>query len=131
MVKPHFLLPLLREPEAPWTLVHVPSGEVLVDRLHTAFDSASRREGLLTQQTWPRGSGLIIAPCQAVHTVGMRFPIDVVFVDKAGTIVKVRRDVRPWRIAVAVTAFATIELIAGSLNAGVGVGDTLSLSAAT
>jgi len=127
MVRRHFLSPLLCEPEAPWTLVHAPSGQVLVDRLHTAFDSASRREGLLTQNTWPRGAALIIAPCQAVHTVGMRFPIDVVFVDKAGTIVKVRRDVRPWRIAVAVTAFATIELLAGSVNASIGVADRLAL----
>jgi uncharacterized membrane protein (UPF0127 family) len=124
-------VPMLREPDAPWTLVHVPSRQVLVDRLHTAFDSASRRAGLLAKDRWPRGAGLIIAPCQAVHTVGMRFAIDVLFVDRAARVVKVRERVRPWRIAGALTAFAVVELPAGSLQGTVRTGDVLTLVAGT
>lgn len=124
----HFLAPLLREPEDRWRLVHDRTGQVVADRLQTAFDSASRRTGLLAQSSWPPGSALIIAPCQAVHTVGMRFAIDVLFVDRGGRVVKVRERVRPWRMAAALTAFAAIELPAGALAGAVRTGDVLSVS---
>ena len=127
LVKPHFLQPLLRQPDVHWTLVHVQGGAVLARQLSTAFDSASRREGLLKQKEWPAGAALVIAPCQAVHTVGMRFAIDVMFVDRSGRVVKVRERMPPWRIAGAMRAFATIELPAGTLNGNVRIGDTVAV----
>lgn len=128
-MKPHFLAPLLRAPQASWSLVESGSGRTVATTVRTAFDSASRREGLLKQSEWPAGSALIIAPCQAVHTVGMKFAIDVVFVDRAGRVVKVRERVRPFRIAGALSAFATIELPAGDLGGALRPGDTLALRA--
>lgn len=126
-MRKHFLAALLRQPDATWRLAHEPSGAVLASRVRTAFDSASRREGLLKQDAWPPGSALIIAPCQAVHTVGMRFAIDVVFVDRAGSVVKVREQVVPWRIAGALSAFAAIELPAGTVAGRLGRGDRVRL----
>ena len=126
----HFLSPLLRSGDAPWTLVHEETGRVLADRLHTAFDSASRRSGLLGEVTWPAGSALVIAPCQAVHTIGMRFPIDVMFVDRDGRIVKARRGLGPWRMAAAWRAFAAVELSVGSVTDGLRVGDRVRLALA-
>lgn len=123
------LAPLLRDPGVPWTLVHASSGRVLATTVRGAFDSASRREGLLKQVAWPEGSALIIAPCQAVHTVGMHFPIDVLFVDRAGLVVKVRERVPPWRMAGAFRAFATIELPAGTLAGQVRPGDVVTIQA--
>ena len=128
-MKAHFLVPLLRQPDACWHLVNGRTGQAVATRLHTAFESASRREGLLKQAAWPQGAALIIAPCQAVHTVGMKFAIDVVFVDRAGGVVKVRERVRPRRATGALRAFATIELPAGSLDGALRPGDTLALVA--
>jgi hypothetical protein len=96
--------------------------------LHTAFDSASRRAGLLQQSAWPVGSALIIAPCQAVHTMGMRFAIDVLLVNRVGRVVRVRERVGSWRVVIALTAFAAIELAAGTLAGSVHAGDALSVS---
>jgi uncharacterized membrane protein (UPF0127 family) len=127
-VKAHFLAPLVRSGRERWTLVHRPSGRVIAGELHTAFDSASRRSGLLPQSAWPMGSGLIIAPCQAVHTVGMRFAIDVLLVNRVGRVVRVRERVRPWRIVAALTAFAAIELPAGTLAGTVRAGDELTVT---
>ena len=127
-MKNHFLQPLLRQPDLHWTLVHGKDGRVLATRLSTAFDSAARREGLLKQDAWPAGAALVIAPCQAVHTVGMRFAIDVLFVDRAGRVVKVRERMVPWRMAGALRAFATIELPAGTLSGVVRAGDTVTLA---
>ena len=82
----------------------------------TAFDSKSRRTGLLGRDSLAEGSALIIAPSQAIHTFSMRFAIDVAFVSKDGRVLKVRQAVPPRRIAVALRAFAVIELPAGALE---------------
>ena len=128
---PHFLAPLVRTGGEGWALVHGPTGRVIAADLHTAFDSASRRTGLLRQPAWPIGSALIIAPCQAVHTVGMRFAIDVLLVDRAGRVVRVRERVGPWRIVAALRAFAAIEVPAGTIAGTVRAGDAVSVTRAT
>ena len=96
-------------------LENVSTQRVIAEQLLTAFDSASRRQGLLGRDSLPGGSALIIAPSNAVHTFFMRFPIDILFVRRDGHVIKVRSAVRPWRIAASLRAFAVIELPAGSL----------------
>ena len=59
---------------------------------------------------------MIIAPTTAVHTFGMRFPIDIAVVTQDGRIVKSRSDVPPFRIVAALRGFAVIELPAGTLH---------------
>ena len=115
----HFLAAMAREPESRWRLEHADTGRVVADRLHPAFDSSSRRTGLLGRTAWPDGEALVIGPCQAVHTVGMRFPIDVLFVRRDGRVEKIRAKVPPWRMAGALKAFAVIELAAGAIDARV------------
>jgi uncharacterized protein len=51
-----------------------------------------------------------------VHTFFMRFPIDILFVSRDGTVVKARPNVPAWRIAGALKGFAVIELRAGALS---------------
>jgi uncharacterized membrane protein (UPF0127 family) len=53
---------------------------------------------------------MIVAPCAAVHTFFLQFPIDIAFAARNGRIVKARANVRPWRIAAALRSFAVIEL---------------------
>ena len=84
-------------------------------RLLTAFDSASRKTGLLKHTSMPEDTGLIIAPCNAIHMFFMRFPIDAAFVAKDGRVLKTVHALKPWRIAAAWGAFAVIELAAGAL----------------
>lgn len=92
----------------------------------------SRRRGLLGRDRLDETSAMLLAPCNAVHTVGMRFAIDVVFVDRQGYAVKVVRGLRPWRIALAAGARAVVELPAGSLAWGqVLPGDRLYLTPAS
>jgi len=89
----------------------------------------TRRRGLLGRDGLGEASAMLLAPCTAVHTAGMRFPIDVVFVDREGFAVKVVRNLRPWRIALAANARAVIEMAAGSLRWGqVLLGDRLYLA---
>lgn len=111
-----------------FTLVNQRTGETLALDIETAFDSASRRRGLLGRDGLAPGAALIIAPCNGIHMFFMRFAIDVAFVDRDGRVVSVRRALRPWRIAMALRAFATIELPPGALDAsGTRAGDEIAL----
>ena len=69
--------------------------------VEVADTSEKRRVGLLKHERLEPGGGLWISPCESVHTFFMKFPIDVVFVDRQGFAVKIVRNLRPWRIALA------------------------------
>jgi uncharacterized membrane protein (UPF0127 family) len=127
----HFLSPLVSSPEHVWGLQEVGSGRMLATHLEAAFDSATRKKGLLGRDRLGPGQGLVIAPCGGIHTCFMRFAIDVLFVARDGRIVKVCRAVKPWRLALAVRAFCAIELPAGATTAsGIRPGDRVALVAA-
>jgi len=122
-----FLTPLLQRPAAAWQL-HALSGRRVASRVEPAFDSARRRKGLLGRDEFPIDSALILAPCSSIHTLFMRFPIDVVFVASDGRVMRVFHALAPWRIGWTFRAFAAVELPAGTaLRSGVRPGDKLRL----
>jgi uncharacterized membrane protein (UPF0127 family) len=92
------------------------NGRVLADQVIAAFDSKSRRTGLLQHESFPEGSAMVIAPSNAVHTFFMRFPIDIAFVTREGRVVKACSGVRPWRMAATLRAYAVVELPTGTLG---------------
>jgi uncharacterized membrane protein (UPF0127 family) len=109
-------------------LVNRRSDETVASDVQLAVTRAERRRGLLGRAGMDHSAALVLSPCWSIHTMFMRFPIDVVFVDRGGRAVRIVRDLVPWRIAVAPRAHAAIELAAGSVDArDVRVGDELSL----
>jgi uncharacterized membrane protein (UPF0127 family) len=121
-----FLDPLRQSKAPSLVLTNIRNGRVVADTLLRAFDSASRRRGLLKRDFLPEGSALVIAPTNAIHTFFMRFAIDVAFVARDGRVLKVRRAMPPWRMAAAWGGFAVVELAPGALDrAGVEPGDRL------
>jgi hypothetical protein len=70
----------------------------------------TRLRGLLGLRSsdFRNGSGLWIVPCHGVHTLGMGFPIDVVYLDNAMTVIHVQGDLRPWRFAPVRTQAASV-----------------------
>jgi uncharacterized protein len=77
---------------------------------------ASRLLGLAFLRSLPPGYALFIPDCRSVHTFGMRFAIDVAFVDLRGRVVRVERAVPPRRVLVCRGAFAVIESRAGEID---------------
>jgi uncharacterized protein len=125
---PHFLVPLLRRPSGGHALRVRGRDELIATRVETAFDSAARRRGLLGRDGFEAGCALIIAPCSSVHTAFMRFALDLAFVARDGTVMKVAAGVAPWRVRLTFRAFAVIEMASGSaLGQGVRAGDVLEL----
>ena len=125
-----FLAPLLRSDAPPLALTNTRNNRVVARTLLAAFDSASRRKGLLDHTSLAEGSAMIIAPSSAVHTFAMRFAIDVIFVSKDGRVLKVKPNVKPRRIAGAWRAFAVVELAVGAIEQSeTRPGDQLQLAA--
>jgi uncharacterized protein len=110
-----FLTPLLTVPSTQWALRNDRSGLLLATRIEGAFDSSSRNRGLLGRGSLSDGHCLILARCNSIHTFFMRFAIDVAFVRRDGRVVKIKQDVRPWRVGIAAGAFAVVELPTGVL----------------
>ncbi len=91
-------------------------GTWLGDRVEIARTSRERRRGLLGRQELPEGCGLWIAPCEGIHTFSMRFPIDVIFLDRHRRVLSLRTELHPGRIAVCLRAHSVLELPAGTIG---------------
>ena len=111
------------------TLVNAQTGAVIASSVEVARTSATRRRGLLGREGLPTGSALVITRCNAIHTMGMQFAIDVAFIDGDGCVRKIVHRLRPRRIAIAPRAWAVIELAAGELGPDcLSVGDRVYLA---
>ena len=95
--------------------IRVIAGDVVVcTRCDVADRPFTRMRGLLGRASIAPGEGMLLTPGSSIMTFFMRFPIDVVFLDKAQTIVKITHSLVPWRTTFARKAFATLELPAGT-----------------
>lgn len=95
-----------------WTLVRADgsTGTLWLSRATGFFD---RLRGLIARPLPEPGQGLWLEPCNAVHSLAMRAPIDLVFIDRARRVLAVESGLAPWRAAACRRAFSTIELRAG------------------
>jgi uncharacterized membrane protein (UPF0127 family) len=99
---------------------------VLATRIDVADSASKRNQGLLGRERLSLGEGLWILPCQAVHTFGMRFPIDLVYLDRKKRVKKLRSDVLPGRLSACLSAHSVLELPPGTIRASqTQLGDTL------
>lgn len=113
-------------------IVEAASGAKLGERVAVAERWWQRLRGLLGQPPLQGGEGLLLTPCRAVHMEGMKYPLDVLFLDRKGTVVAVYHDLAPGaRTRWHASARSALELPAGTLEAtGTQVGDTLRCSPA-
>lgn len=90
---------------------------VLATEAAVADTSRTRNIGLLRHKSLPDGQGMWIVPCEGVHTFFMKFPIDVIYLDRNKRVVKVRPNLVPWRISLCLRAHSVLELPAGKAGA--------------
>jgi hypothetical protein len=111
-------------------IVNLTSNLILADNAKIADSFFSRLKGLLgTKQLLP-GEGLVIKPCNSVHTFGMNYAIDVVFTAADHRVVKTVPDLAPGKLALCGASSYVIELPAGTLaSTATAVGDYLELIA--
>ena len=98
----------------------------LADAADIADTSQKRRTGLLKHQSLEPGQGIWIVPCEAVHTFGMKFPIDVLYLSKQKKVLKIRDNMKRSRMSVCLRAHSVLELPAGhAAHTSTQVGDQL------
>jgi uncharacterized membrane protein (UPF0127 family) len=102
------------------------------ESIRVADTELTRIVGLLGERELVPGDGLLIVPSQGVHTVGMRFAIDVVFLDDAWNVIAIRRDLRPFRMTrLFWNAAAVLELRSGAVDSSrTLVGDAIEFTRA-
>jgi uncharacterized membrane protein (UPF0127 family) len=104
---------------------------VLATCMEVADKGQKRRKGLLGRERLSPGEGMWILPCEAVHTFGMRFPIDLVYLDRKNRIKKLRSHVPPWRLSACFSAHSVLELASGTiLSTKTSPGDRIEISSA-
>lgn len=119
------------EPSSRLRVSNLTRHTVLATSLEVAESSAQRNKGLLGREALNPGEGLWIRPCESVHTFWMRFPIDLVYLDRDLHIRKLVRDVRPWRLSGCLSAHSILELPSGTIRGTLTeIGDLLEFSVA-
>lgn len=90
----------------------------------------ARLQGLLGRDIFTPGEALLITRCRSIHTVFMRFSIDVIFVDKTDRVVGLARGIRPFRVSpYFFRAGYAIELPEGVVEkTGTALGDQVQVS---
>lgn len=90
---------------------------ILAETVDTAEAVFSRTKGLLGKEGLQESHALLIRPCKQIHTFFMRFPIDVVFVNARGQVIKIIPDMQPFRLSgIYLNAALAVELPAGTLK---------------
>jgi len=103
----------------------------LAHSIEVADEASTRRKGLLGRMNLAAGEGLWIVPCEAVHTFGMKFPIDLVFLDRNKIVKKVKHNVVPGRLSMCLSAHSVLELASGAIQStGTLPGDKLEFGSA-
>jgi uncharacterized protein len=101
----------------PLVAKNLDTGAVIADRVSVAATRAARRTGLLQRDTFEPGEALWIVPSRGVHTIGMRFAIDLVALDERGVVIDRVKALQPWRIRLPRRGTAgVLELPVGALD---------------
>ncbi len=118
----------MASPEKPNTAaINITKGVAIASELEVATSFAARSQGLLGRSGLKPDTGLLIDPCSSIHMWFMRFPIDVIFLDKKNRVVGLNRNVKPWGMAWSWRGVKTLELPVGTIaSTGTQVGDIVA-----
>jgi hypothetical protein len=99
--------------------VVVRSGREIIPQVWRADSAWSRMRGLLGRPQLAANAlqALWLAPCNNVHTIGMRYPLDIVFLDRGGRVLDYCENVSPWRMRWCRAARHTVEFAPGAVAA--------------
>ncbi len=99
-------------------ILNTTRGTKLATQATQAATFLARGRGLMMAQPLPDGGGLVIDPCNSIHMFFMHYPLDVLFVDKDGSIVFMYTGIKPWRVGRIVKgAKLAVELPVGTIAA--------------
>ena len=102
--------------------------KTLSPNIMVADNMISRLVGLMFRKEIKGADGLLLDPCNSIHTFFMRYSLDIVFIGKGNKVVKIIRDLKPWRMTwIYFRSHKTLEVPAGKLPLDLKEGDTLEV----
>jgi uncharacterized membrane protein (UPF0127 family) len=104
-------------PKVKLRITNQTQGTTLATGADIATTVEEHRMGLLGRESLPPGQGLWIAPCESIHTLGMRFPIDAIFLDRNYKVLKINENVPDGQTVSCPQAHSVLELPAGMATA--------------
>lgn len=109
----------------------IKNNRIITDNAEIADSFFSRFRGLMFRKSIESDYALHIKPCNQIHTFNMKFPIDVVYLSKDGTIVEIHENVMPNRICKTVKRAESVIEINASISSKLGIfkGDMLEIQA--
>lgn len=97
--------------------INLTNNKELSHKVTIARSLLARMKGLLGRQGLEPGESLWVKPCNSIHTIGMKFPIDAVFLDSRNTVVKVKNELSVNRITgICFRASSVLEISSGKLK---------------
>ncbi len=98
-------------------LANADTGVTILNQLEIADTFWKRFVGLMFRKALPTDFGIWIKPCKSIHTMWMRIPIDVYFLDRDDVVIGFKENVRPWRIAMAPrNTYSVLEMGCGTIG---------------
>jgi hypothetical protein len=108
--------------------VRADDGATVIEPLHVPHGMRARMRGLLGRDGLAEGEGMWFPHCRSVHTFGMRFAIDLVYLDRRFRVCKIVSDLRPARVSACLSASSVIELSSGGAHKlGLSLGTRLDI----
>lgn len=101
---------------------------ILAKKAVLADTFLKRIKGLIGKESFSQGEALVIIPCKSIHSFFMRFPIEVVFLNKENKVIKIISPLKPYRLTgIYFSAYSCIEFPLGTLEETVSLGDILEI----
>lgn len=112
-------------------LINLSNGSILADKIEVADNFKKRLKGLIGRPGLNHGEAFVLLPCKSIHTCFMNFPIDVLFIDKEGRVLRTLEHVKPFKFSPIVSrSYLVVELPAGCIAAtGTAAGHQMQITA--
>lgn len=109
--------------------VQISYGDKIISKDILIADTlVTRLIGLMFKKSLVGAEGLLLNPCNSIHTFFMRYSLDIVFINSENRVVKIIREIKPWRMTwIYFRAKKTLELPAGKLPTDLKEGDLLEV----
>ncbi|KJS21774.1 MAG: hypothetical protein VR72_08960 [Clostridiaceae bacterium BRH_c20a] len=109
------------------SVISMSDNQLIGDKIKLADTFTTRLKGLLGKSELQEGEGLILAPCNAIHCIGMKFAIDVIFMNKYKQVVWLRENMKPGTKEAKLDAVFVLEVASGVVKEkGIEIGHVLS-----
>jgi uncharacterized membrane protein (UPF0127 family) len=111
-------------------IINRTKGTTIADAARRAANFLARGRGLMLAPPLPEGGGLVLEPCNSIHMFFMRYPLDILFLNKEGAVVFMYKGIKPWRVGRVVRgARMAVELPVGTIEESkTELGDQISFS---